>query len=36
MQIVIKKFLTFFSPSIRMSGKNGNFGDKKNFKKRFL
>ena len=28
-------FLTFFSPSIRMSGKNGNFGDKKNLKSDF-
>ena len=28
-QIVIKKYLLFFSLSIRMSGKNVNFGDKK-------
>ena len=28
----IKKILLFFSPSIRMSGKNLNFGNKKNQK----
>ena len=28
-QIIIKKCFTFFSPSIRMSGKSINFEDKK-------
>ena len=27
-QIVMKKNLLFFSPSVKMSGKNVNFGDK--------
>ena len=31
-----KKIYFFFSSSIRMNGKNINFGDKKNKKKRLL
>ena len=33
-EIIIKKFLLFFSPSIRMSGKNINSDDKKIKKKK--
>ena len=35
-KIVIKKCFTFFSLSIRMSGKNVNFGHKKIKKKKLL
>ena len=35
-KIVRKKKNTFFSPSIRMSGKNVNFGDKKIKKVTFI